>query len=78
MHAILHRMEGSIEGEANLSGYRNAEYWYGNAGDDHPLLHQLGDIARSTGVRYYNQSAATFYGDLWGHSERDLRSMGLL
>ena len=49
MHAILHRIEGVMDNEGGTPGYRNSEYWYRNAGDDHPILPVLGGIARSLG-----------------------------
>jgi hypothetical protein len=49
LHAILHRIEGVMDNEGGTPGYRNSEYWYRNAGDEHPMLPTLGAIARSLG-----------------------------
>ena len=51
LHAIIHRLEGPIQGElAGVSGHDNCEYWLGSgAGTDHPLLPRMGSAALEIG-----------------------------
>ena len=43
-HAMIHRREGKARGEAGLSGYSNARYWFSCLGD-HPLFDQIAEFA---------------------------------
>jgi len=52
-HAMVHRLEGRHLGELGMTGYSNACFWFGRAGE-HPrkeeLVGEAGRIAREVGV----------------------------
>jgi hypothetical protein len=60
-HAMIHRREGEHRGEAGLTGFANAEYWFECLGD-HPLQAQVLEFA----VGHHDAPSALSAHTQWG------------